>query len=128
VLSEELRYRILKVVDENPATSQRELAEALGISVGKVNYCLKALITKGLVKIRKFKNSRHKAAYLYVLTPSGVRERVRVALRFLEIRRREYEILEREIAALVTKRKEIGASAGRLVGIPAIDSKEAEHE
>lgn len=99
-VSDELRYRILRLVDESPNLSQRELADALGVSVGKVNYCLRALVTKGLVKIRRFTNSRRKSAYLYVLTPNGVSEKLQVAYRFLEIKRREYEALTREIELL----------------------------
>jgi EPS-associated MarR family transcriptional regulator len=96
-ISDELRYRILKLVSDNPTASQRDLAQELGVSVGKVNYCLRALISKGLVKIRRFTNSRRKAAYLYVLTPRGTKEKLTVAYRFLEARRREYEALRREI-------------------------------
>jgi EPS-associated MarR family transcriptional regulator len=99
-ISDELRYRILKFVDENPMASQRELAQGLGVSVGKVNYCLRALVQKGLVKIRRFTNSRQKAAYLYLLTPRGAKEKLKVAYRFLETRRLEYEALQREIESL----------------------------
>jgi EPS-associated MarR family transcriptional regulator len=99
-ISDELRFRILKLVSENPAASQRELARGLGVSVGKLNYCLRALIEKGLVKIRRFTNSRRKAAYLYVLTPHGAKEKLRVAYRFLESRRLEYETLRQEIESL----------------------------
>ena len=115
-LSDELRYRILKLVEENPSVSQRELAEVLGVSLGKANYCLHALIQRGLVKIRRFTNSRRKSAYLYTITPSGVKEKIKTAYRFLEIKRREYEALEREIEILT------GGADARVSGEPEVET------
>jgi EPS-associated MarR family transcriptional regulator len=80
--------------------SQRHLAEQLGVSVGKVNYCLKALIDRGLVKANNFRNSQNKRAYLYVLTPKGVSEKSRNAVQFLQRKTAEYEALRREIDRL----------------------------
>ena len=91
---------MLKALEANPELSQRQLANELGISVGKANYCIKALIDAGWVKARNFRNSNNKLAYAYVLTPSGMRRKTKLTLRFLEHRRREYEALRREIAVL----------------------------
>lgn len=95
-----LRYRILKQLQEDPAISQRDLAQTLGLSLGKTNYCLRALIRKGLVKASNFRNSRNKLAYAYLLTPRGLEEKARVTLRFLRARMADYDALEREIAEL----------------------------
>lgn len=99
-LPDELRYRLLKILEENPSLSQRELAQGLGISLGKLNYCLKALIEKGWIKARNFKNSRHKLGYLYLLTPRGLEEKARVTYRFLKLRLAEVEALQRDIEEL----------------------------
>ena len=96
----ESHYRVLKALEANPNLSQRQLATELGISVGKANYCIKALIDKGWVKARNFRNSDNKLAYAYMLTPSGIRRKAQLAVRFLEHRRREFEELKREIAML----------------------------
>lgn len=97
MLSDEVRYRLLKLLDSNPEMSQRDLARELGISLGKVNFCLRALVRKGWVKASRFTNSRNKAAYMYLLTPHGIDEKVRVTLLFLRIKLREYEMLRAEI-------------------------------
>ena len=80
--------------------SQRELAEALGVSLGKTNYCLKALMGKGLVKMRNFKNSQKKVSYAYLLTPAGVAEKAELTARFLKMKMAEYEQLRQEIELL----------------------------
>ena len=100
MLDDETHYKILKLLQDNPRISQRALAEALGVSLGKTNYCLKALIGRGLVKARNFRNSNNKAAYAYFLTPVGIEEKARVAIHFLKRKMAEYEVLEHEIAAL----------------------------
>jgi EPS-associated MarR family transcriptional regulator len=97
VLSEEVRYKLLRLLEPNPTLSQREVARELGISLGKVNYCLKALMNKGLIKAANFKNSRNKTAYLYLLTPHGLEEKARITRRFLQIKIQEYEALRQEI-------------------------------
>ena len=99
-LATEAHYRVLKALEANPNLSQRQLATELGISVGKANYCVKALIDKGWVKARNFRNSDNKLAYAYMLTPSGIRRRTQLTMRFLELKRREFEALQREIAVL----------------------------
>ncbi len=100
MLTDEYRYKILKKIEMNPEISQRELAEALGISLGKVNYCLKALIEKGIVKVTNFRNSKNKLAYLYKITPIGIEEKASVTLRFLNRKMQEYEALQKEIEQL----------------------------
>jgi EPS-associated MarR family transcriptional regulator len=97
MLTEEVRYKLLKLLGPNPHLSQREVARELGISVGKTNYCLKALVERGLIKATNFKNARNKAAYLYLLTPRGIEEKARVTARFLRAKVREYEALRSEI-------------------------------
>lgn len=97
---DEIRYRVFKVLETNPRISQRELADELGISLGKVNYCLKELIKKGFVKVTNFKNSQSKRAYLYYLTPTGADEKVRVTYRFLRAKIEEFEALKAEIDQL----------------------------
>lgn len=100
MLTDEYRYKILKLVESNPEISQRELAKQLGISLGKANYCLKALIAVGLVKATNFRNSNNKLAYMYLLTPRGIEEKTSIALRFLKYKIQEYAELQREISAL----------------------------
>ena len=97
MLSEEVRYKLLKLLEPNPQLSQREVARELGISLGKVNYCLKALVDKGWIKAANFRNSQNKTAYAYLLTPRGIEEKARVTARFLQIKVREYEALKDEI-------------------------------
>jgi len=99
-MSEEIRYKILKILSENPDISQRELAEHVGVSLGKTNYCLQALKEKGLVKARNFKNNPDKRRYFYVLTPKGIEEKATVTARFLKRKMAEYETLKTEIEEL----------------------------
>lgn len=96
-LSQEVRYQLLRELQAKPELSQRELAESLGISVGKINYCLKALVEKGLIKARNFKNSKNKLAYAYYLTPRGFEEKAALAVDFLRVKLREVDALRREI-------------------------------
>lgn len=101
MLTDEYRYKILKLVAANSEISQRELAKALGISLGKTNYCLKALIEKGSLKVSNFKNSKNKLAYMYLLTPSGIEEKSTITLSFLKTKIKEYEMLSAEIKSLM---------------------------
>ena len=100
MLTDEYRYKILKILEANPEISQRELARELDISLGRVNFCLKALIEKGLLKATNFKNSHNKLAYMYLLTPSGIEEKSAITARFLKIKMQEYAALEAEIDQL----------------------------
>ncbi len=99
-LSDEYRYKILRLLEANPQMSQRDLARELSISLGKVNYCLQALIDKGLVKANNFRRSTNKVAYAYLLTPRGIEEKAKVTAQFLMRKVAEYEALEKEIEQL----------------------------
>jgi len=100
ILDDEARFRLLGLLTDNPALSQRQLAGELGISLGKVNYCLNALLDRGYVKAMNFKNSNNKRGYLYQLTPTGISAKARAAKRFLARKQIEYERLAQEIEAL----------------------------
>lgn len=99
-LQEDTYYRVMRILQNNPDMTQRELAEQLGISVGGLNYCMKALMEKGLVKMKNFANSKNKFGYVYVLTPSGMAEKAAITHRFLQRKIEEYEALKAEIEAL----------------------------
>jgi EPS-associated MarR family transcriptional regulator len=102
-VSDELRYRLLNHLAEHPNASQREVAAELGISLGKVNYCLNALIQKGWLKVQNFKKSENKTGYLYVLTPKGIEEKVNVTYQFLRRKMAEYDVLKEEIERLTVE-------------------------
>lgn len=95
--ADETRYKLMRLLEANPHMSQREAARELGISLGKANYCVRALIRKGWVKTARFKNNRNKAAYMYVLTPRGIEHKARLTLRFLRSKVQEYKALRAEI-------------------------------
>ncbi len=100
MLTDEYRYKILKILEANPEISQRDMARALGVSLGRTNFCLKALIERGLLKATNFRNSSNKLAYMYFLTPKGIEEKSVITARFLKIKMQEYANLEAEIAEL----------------------------
>ncbi|MCB5161524.1 MarR family EPS-associated transcriptional regulator [Marinomonas algarum] len=100
MLDDEHRYKILKELQQDPDISQRELARRLNISLGKANFCLKALVEKGLVKADNFKNSRNKVGYLYLLTPQGIEAKAILTKRFLQRKLEEHERLAQEIEQL----------------------------
>lgn len=100
MLTDEYRAKILRKLEEDPQISQRALARELGISLGRTNFCLRALMETGLIKANNFKNNRNKKAYMYFLTPQGMAEKARATARFLERKVAEYEALQREIASL----------------------------
>lgn len=108
MLDDATRYRLLQLLEAHPELSQRELAERAGISLGKANYCVKALVDKGWVKIQNFRNNRNKSAYLYQLTPAGVSEKFRVTREFLARKVSEHAALAAEIEQL---RKEVLSNA-----------------
>lgn len=99
-MDEETRYHLLRLLSENPDLSQRRLARELGISVGKANYCLKALVEKGWIKAGNFARNKDKRAYAYLLTSKGFEEKARVTLRFLKRKQREYDALTLELEDL----------------------------
>ena len=99
-LQEDTHFRVLGLLEQNPDLSQRELAKVLGVSLGGVNYSLRALAERGMVKVQNFKNSEKKLAYAYVLTPRGLAEKTRLTANFLKRKLEEYEALKTEIASL----------------------------
>jgi len=99
-MDDSTRYRLLKLLHQHPGLSQRELARRMGISLGKTNYCLQALIKVGAIKVRNFRNAQNKAAYLYKLTPAGIEEKAQVTKRFLKRKLAEYEEIQQQIAEL----------------------------
>ena len=112
-LQEDTKFQVMRLLQDQPDTTQRELAEQLGVSVGGINYCLRALADKGLIKMANFANSKNKFGYVYVLTPAGLIEKAELTSRFLKRKMQEYEALKAEIEALqsemspVTERKNI---------------------
>jgi EPS-associated MarR family transcriptional regulator len=97
MLADETRYKLMRLLEANPRMSQRDAARELGISLGKVNFCVQALIHKGWIKATRFKNSRKKAAYMYLLTPRGIEQKASLTVEFLRIKMREYKVLRAEI-------------------------------
>jgi len=98
--NEETHYQVLRLLEANPGMSQRDVARALGVSLGKINFCVKALVAKGWVKVTNFKNSYNKAAYMYLLTPRGIEQKSKLTMRFLRLKVQEYESLRAEIRRL----------------------------
>jgi EPS-associated MarR family transcriptional regulator len=110
MLTDEYRYKILKMIEANPEISQRELAGHLGISLGKTNFCLKALVQVGLIKVNNFRNNKNKMAYMYILTPKGIEEKASITVRFLKSKTEEYKALQtmiEELRSEVVKNKRI---------------------
>jgi EPS-associated MarR family transcriptional regulator len=95
--TEETRYKVMRLLESNPRLSQRDVARELGISLGRVNFCVRALVQRGWIKASNFKNSHNKVAYMYVLTPRGIEAKATLAVRFLMAKMNEYEKLRLEI-------------------------------
>lgn len=102
-IDDDVRYHLFKLVEEHPEITQREAAAALGVSLGKTNYCFRALMRKGWVKARNFRNSKNKIGYAYLLTPQGIEEKMRVTRRFLDRKLREYDALVDQLDELTTE-------------------------
>lgn len=96
----ELDYQLLRQIAEHESSSQRDLAQRMGVSVGKINYCLRAVIDRGWVKVNNFRRADNKWAYAYLLTPSGMSAKVRLTRKFLAHKEEEFERLQREIHSL----------------------------
>ena len=90
-------FNVLRKINSKPKSTQRELAVELGFSLGKLNYCLRALKTKGLVKIKNFEKNPNKLNYIYVLTPRGISEKTQLTLNFMKRKMKEYDELKKEI-------------------------------
>ena len=99
-MSSELQFRVLRLLESNPQLTQRELSKSLGASLGGVNYCLNALISKGFIKIGNFKNNKNKWVYAYLLTPKGITEKTALTGAFLKRKMKEYQQLKEEIETL----------------------------
>ena len=102
-IQEDTHFRIMRILQDNPDLTQRELADKLGMSVGGLNYCLNALIDKGFVKMANFSKSKNKFKYVYLLTPQGIAEKVALTSHFLRRKMEEYDVLKAEIEALRTE-------------------------
>ncbi len=99
-LQEDTHYRVLRLLEANPDLTQREIAKELGLSTGGINYCLRALIDKGWVKVQNFSESKNKFGYIYVLTPVGVSQKIALTGKFLQRKMNEYDALRSEIKLL----------------------------
>lgn len=108
-IREDTHFRIMRILQENPDLTQRELANKLGMSVSGLNYCLNALIDKGFVKMANFSKSKNKFKYVYLLTPQGIAEKVMLTNQFLKRKMEEYDALRMEIEALMA---EVGEDQG----------------
>ena len=95
--NDEDKFQVLRKIQKNPNSSQRQLASDLGFSLGKLNYCVKELKQKGLIKINKFKKSKNKIKYLYILTPKGIDYRIKLTVRFMKKKMEEYDNLKKEM-------------------------------
>lgn len=104
-IQEDTYFRVMRILQENPDLTQRELADKLGVSVGGLNYCLKALMEKGWVKMQNFSHSKNKFGYVYILTPRGIAEKAALTSNFLKRKMEEYEALKAEIESLKSEVK-----------------------
>ena len=100
IVIQEAHFRVLRLLELNPQMKQREIASAAGVSLGKTNYCINALLQKGLIKVQNFKSNKRKMAYAYLLTPAGITEKSVLTQRFLKRKMEEYEALKAEIELL----------------------------
>ena len=107
-MQEESHLKVLRLLESNPRMNQRDLSKAMGISLGKTNYCIKALLDKGLIKMQNFRNSQNKLAYAYLLTPAGVEAKARITVQFLKNKLQEYERLRIEIEMLQREAEQKG--------------------
>ncbi|MCF8084312.1 MAG: MarR family EPS-associated transcriptional regulator [Deltaproteobacteria bacterium] len=110
-LEQEIHYRLLTLLTDEPQLRQLDMAERMGISVGKVNYCLSELAKKGLIKVKRFKSAKNKMPYTYKLTPRGIEEKGRMTVRFLKRKLAEYEEIKRQIEDLTEEVNKNGLNA-----------------
>ena len=99
------QFQILKSLEQDSCSTQRQLSNNLGVSLGKVNYCIKSLIEKGFIKVNNFRNSNNKTQYSYLLTPKGIEEKAKLTLDFIRIKPQEYDTLKQEIESLKQEAK-----------------------
>ena len=105
--SQDIRLDLLLKLESNPQYTQRDLSREMGVSLGKVNYCMKKLTEKGLIKLSNFTHNQNKMGYAYLLTPQGIEEKSRLTFSFLKRKTAEYEILKKEINALQLESEEM---------------------
>ena len=105
--NQDIRLDLLLKIELNPEYTQRKLSKEIGVSLGKVNYCIKKLTEKGLIKLTNFTHNQNKIGYAYLLTPSGIEEKSRLTFSFLKRKIVEYEILKKEINALKLESEEL---------------------
>ena len=103
--TDEEYLKLLRKINNDPEISQRNLSDELDMSLGKINYCLKALKSKGYIKIKNFKKSKQKIRYLYVLTPKGIIEKTNITIRFMKLKMKEYDELKNELNKITSKIK-----------------------
>lgn len=103
--TDEEYLKLLRKINKDPEISQRNLSNELDMSLGKINYCLKALKTKGLIKIKNFKKSKEKIGYLYYLTPKGIAEKTNITIKFMKLKMKEYDELKNELSSIRLKSK-----------------------
>ena len=113
MIDQELEYRALKILEQQPDLTQRQLSEALGVSLGKTNYLLKSLVDVGWIKLDNFQKSDNKWGYAYLLTPTGLTEKTAITLRFLKRKKQEYNDLQTEIARLQREVQQQQASGNK---------------
>jgi EPS-associated MarR family transcriptional regulator len=123
----EIDFKALQVLGNSPQINQRELAVVLGVSLGKANYCVRALLAKGQIKMQNFKNSKNKLAYAYTLTPTGIAALAALTTEFLQVKTAEYERLRAEIEALqmAEKRLNLNAAFGSVSALHASTRKKS---
>ena len=99
-MDKEIRYKILSILKDDPSLTQREMMQKTGVSLGKVNYCVTALVEKGQIRVEQFKNNSNKTAYLYHITPSGLKAFTNLSLSFLKVKLKEYDQVKAQIESL----------------------------
>jgi len=104
---DDIRLELLRKLEANPEYTQRELSSEMGVSLGKINYCMKKLIEKGWIKLSNFRNNSNKVSYIYLLTPKGIEQKARLTFSFLTIKLEEFEILSNEIIKLKQAAKKL---------------------
>jgi EPS-associated MarR family transcriptional regulator len=118
-IQEDTYFRVLRILQESPDVTQREIAQLLGVSTSGLNYCLNALIDKGWVKVHNFSESKNKFGYVYLLTPSGIAEKAALTGRFLQRKLKEYEEMREEIDSLRSEVSEVSEVSRLVNNIPA---------
>jgi EPS-associated MarR family transcriptional regulator len=126
-MSKETHYKLLRRLEKNADATQRELAQDVGVSLGKLNYCLKKLIEKGWVKANNFHNNPNKSSYRYLLTPSGIDAKTRLTVQFLKRKLEEYDRLQQEILSLEEELERLGDN-GLLQGQQSENDQDAKEQ